>query len=437
MIRISCHCKHVLEVPADQAGRTAQCPACGRLVDIPNMGDLDVIEKDGTYKLDTPPLAPNPTDFDTLSIVYYPGHKTKSGAEIDLRGTVPPPAEIPLANPNPDAPTPGSPKYDPTTGELIEPFSLGQTHLSDVHPATLPVATRLLSYNSQSNAMDGIPHGWSIFSALFLPHNMMVMFGIFLFHLFIILSSVVTYFLVMFIVAPLVALMAIMGHYAVVVEEIGPAERDDLPRPLGDCQFYDDFWSPFCHFAGSLILCYWPAGLIFFPNDAAALAGRPLPFPNPLIPLLVMMIVGSFFFPVTLLTLGCSGSLRNLRPDRVLGTIRSIGLTYIPLVLLWIFASTIYLTGQVGLIAIFGNATWLTAAAASTTTLAAAIYLMHAFCWLLGMEYRKHQPEFPWVLQRHLAKPTAVIRPMLHPKLQAAEQATQHRAAARAKLKVR
>ena len=31
----------------------------------------------------------------------------------------------------------------------------------------------------------------------------------------------------------------------------------------------------------------------------------------------------------------------------------------------------------------------------------AAIILMHYFCWVLGIMYREHQPQFPWVLQHH------------------------------------
>jgi hypothetical protein len=30
------------------------------------------------------------------------------------------------------------------------------------------------------------------------------------------------------------------------------------------------------------------------------------------------------------------------------------------------------------------------------------IFLMHWFCWYLGLMYRAHQEQFPWVLQRHV-----------------------------------
>jgi hypothetical protein len=34
--------------------------------------------------------------------------------------------------------------------------------------------------------------------------------------------------------------------------------------------------------------------------------------------------------------------------------------------------------------------------------LLAAIFVVHVFCWHLGLMYRAHQPEFPWILQHHI-----------------------------------
>ena len=33
------------------------------------------------------------------------------------------------------------------------------------------------------------------------------------------------------------------------------------------------------------------------------------------------------------------------------------------------------------------------------------IYLMHYFCWYLGILYKAHHAEFPWVLQRYIRDP--------------------------------
>ena len=35
---------------------------------------------------------------------------------------------------------------------------------------------------------------------------------------------------------------------------------------------------------------------------------------------------------------------------------------------------------------------------------AVSVYLTHFFCWHLGLLYRAHQEEFPWILQRHISK---------------------------------
>jgi hypothetical protein len=31
------------------------------------------------------------------------------------------------------------------------------------------------------------------------------------------------------------------------------------------------------------------------------------------------------------------------------------------------------------------------------------IYLSHAFAWYLGLMYRAHHGQFPWILQRHIS----------------------------------
>jgi hypothetical protein len=38
--------------------------------------------------------------------------------------------------------------------------------------------------------------------------------------------------------------------------------------------------------------------------------------------------------------------------------------------------------------------------------LVGGIYLMHAFCWYLGLAYRKYHEKFPWVFQRHIPQDT-------------------------------
>jgi TctA family transporter len=39
---------------------------------------------------------------------------------------------------------------------------------------------------------------------------------------------------------------------------------------------------------------------------------------------------------------------------------------------------------------------------ASYGSLIMGIFLMHYFCWVLGLLYRQKHEQFPWVLQRHV-----------------------------------
>jgi hypothetical protein len=45
---------------------------------------------------------------------------------------------------------------------------------------------------------------------------------------------------------------------------------------------------------------------------------------------------------------------------------------------------------------------WL-AVAVAYPLLLVGIFLMHGFCWYLGLQYRDYQPHFGWVLQSHSA----------------------------------
>jgi hypothetical protein len=153
----------------------------------------------------------------------------------------------------------------------------------------------------------------------------------------------------------------------------------------------------------------------------ALLAFTPLSAP---IALIIAALVGTALGPAVLLTTNTSGSTLNLRPDRVLQVIRICGGHYPVAVLLWAIAWPAYLLGWWGFfgamsrsfgheivlvwivkgltgielqdLGIFGN--WM----AVFPALLVGLYLMHYFCWLLGLMYKAHHAEFPWVLQRHV-----------------------------------
>jgi hypothetical protein len=187
-----------------------------------------------------------------------------------------------------------------------------------------------------------------------------------------------------------------------VVEDVGREEIDEMPRPLRSMSVLEDLWFPFTNIMGALMLCYLPAILVYLGMDGGA-GWR-------LFACYSLLTLGTILLPAVSLTLVTSGSLANLRPDRVLGVIQTAGVRYIPLVLGWVVAITVYVMGVWGFNrggsgALFvgmgmNKRFW----ALSLFLLMLGIYLMHAWCWQLGLFYRAKNASFPWVLQRHERK---------------------------------
>jgi hypothetical protein len=122
---------------------------------------------------------------------------------------------------------------------------------------------------------------------------------------------------------------------------------------------------------------------------------------------LALDVVGAVFFPAILLITTTSGSISNLRPDRVLGTIGKIGARYAFFVVLYAVAFPVYVLGIlltpghfVSILHAKSFGAWFTGGLIAWGTLAAGIFLMHWFAWLLGMEYRTGHMGFPWVYQK-------------------------------------
>lgn len=406
MIDFPCHCGHRFSVPADMAGASIQCPKCHLLNDVPTLGDLPGILPDGTYAMD----APTPRDPEKLAGMLRAFDRSKyeeDGTEKDLR----PSLEDVLRAGAPPAP-PGStpitkgPKYDPETGELLRPV--------EVAPAAAVVGGGGAGGGGASGARARpvIPYAepktharvppMRVFLELFSPANAMVMAFIFAFHL--LLQVMVIIVSVLFpIVVIFVLIVAILAHYGCVIDDVGPDDRDELPRPLRNLSFIDDIWTPFWNFIGAWILCYGPSS---FAAVRLGTDNRP-----GLFAVASLWMLGSILFPAVWLTLQTSGAaLTNLRPDRVLGLIRATGPgRYALLVLFWIVAMNVYAAGVYGLdfAATVGLLIWKGRVskfywAAAILLLMLGIYLMHAFCWQLGLLYRAKHHAFPWALQRHI-----------------------------------
>lgn len=409
MIEFPCHCGHVFRLDNDQAGGLVQCPDCRRLNDVPLHSDLAAIAEDGTYKVGDQHQPPPPDGLADLLYVYQKGALDEHGNEIDLK-LKPSDLDVIGGEPVPLVPLEQhkahAPRYDPETGELVTPFEVKQSETQWVDPSSIPLARPALGYATGDAAR--APSMVGAFVRLFLPMNMAVMFAVLLMHLIVLPLFFITAMGIFFFIVGLVVMDCLIpAHYANVIEEVGPFDSDELPRPLRNLDWYEDIWSPFCAYFGSLVICYGPSFLV------SELAGRgSIPPTAALVAWVVLAAVGTFFFPAILLTLATSGTSLNLRPDRVMGVIVGCGAGYFFVVVLWIVAGTVYLWGWAGsrlailVMVHYQQIPWLlTSWAVTLSMLTVGVFLMHYFAVCLGLMYRAHYSKFPWVLQRHIRTP--------------------------------
>jgi len=339
MIRFSCRCSHEFLVADDQAGGTVQCPKCGLLNDIPTLSDLANIEDGGIFKVGQRPdlTGRPPRVLSDTSRAFTREKQDDAGSDIDMRLNLDEfmaigAEEIPLELK--DEVLPGAPKYDPATGELIAPMDVKKESAA-IDPNSIPMAQAAIAYASGTTAKH-VSSG-RILLELFQPINALVMFFIF-----------IAYIVAAFMAFPLMVIAALIGlpgivlnipmflimaHYANVIEEIAMGNSDELPRPLRNIDFYDDIWGPFSRFMLALMICYWPIVAV------GMLSGRSKIDADPII--LLVNLVCSFFFPAVALTTITSGSLLNLRPDRVLKVISLSGTAYFVSVISWLIVQTL------------------------------------------------------------------------------------------------
>jgi hypothetical protein len=397
MIEFPCKCGYGFAVPAEMAGSVIQCPECGLLADIPTAMDLASILPDGTYVIDRPPAA-RPHQLAEAMHAFNRSPLDPDGSERDLRLTdhdirrVGTPASDPAVHPLALAP-----KYDPETGELLRPMKVAPREHDGI---AIPMAKAAISY-----ALPGLQVGVrpsQVFLALLSPVNVFVMGFIVLFHL--MAQGLVLTLSVMFPAGALfVLVVAIVAHYGCVVEDVGREEFDELPRPLRGVNISEDLWWPFCNVMASLMLCYVPALIAMSKlNDGTRMHLFFIGF---------LVMLGTILFPAILLTLLTSGSLLNLRPDRLLGLMGASAKAYALLVVGWLAAAGTYAAGIISfdrciVFSLFTQgyqvARW--AWVVSASLLLFGIYAMHAFCWELGLLYRLKNAAFPWLFQRHIKR---------------------------------
>jgi hypothetical protein len=420
MIRFACLCKHRFDVDDDMAGGMIQCPACGRLNDVPTLSDLPHLAEDGTYNVDVELPKDNPYRLAELAIVYSKGTSDAEGDEIDLRNA---PEDFRTVGGDQDddgyalkddeglSARLAAPRYDPETGELIRPIDLKPDPSAEpVDPRTVPLAKAAISYARGDASRVVTPLRAML--ELMMPVNVMVMAVIFLFHLFFQVAAMVVlsgFFLV--IVAPFIIAGLLIAHYGNVIDEVGVQERDELPRPLRDVSLRDDLWDPFVNVAAAFMLCYLPVAVVAAKTVALPPAVR-------LALVAVLFVVATAFLPAVLLTTTTSGTFLNLRPDRLIGVIRACGPGYAVAVLVFVLAAATYGFGMVAadlaLLAAMGADAFMTMPrwahwAVGYPLLTVGIYLAHFFCWYLGLLYRGHHHQFPWTLQRHVRDPATQV----------------------------
>lgn len=385
------------------AGGSIQCPHCHLLADVPLLSDLGNLEDDGTLKMQPPTLDEADREAE-LKRAYIPRRQDDNGEDYDLRQTFEQLVEagadhVPLELK--DELRPGAPKYDPITGEIIHPMAMkGDDHQAVV---PIPIGPKVLQYQPVDAASATAFRG--SLGALLRPGNIVVLVFIFLLHL----VMATEYLFILRGVAFVFIFFFIWPHLANVVEEVAVQESDEFPTPLRGLSFVDDLWNPLIHFFGAWLICYGiaPATIAIAAHFLAAQSAQTVPMAQLVIT--VLSLLGSYFFPAVFLTLCTSGSLWNLRPDRVFGVIGICGVRYWAMVAFWLVSLAVY---AAALFAVDGANYWglptalylfLKAKVVCLPLVFVAICLMHLFARELGMLYRANHEKFPWVLQRHIS----------------------------------
>lgn len=419
MIRFTCLCRHRIEADDDMAGGMVQCTKCGRLNDVPTLSDLPHLADDGTYNVDVPRPRDNPIRLAELSIIYSKGTSDLDGDVIDLRMTAadlaaPDPTEttddegaIPLKDEprrrSGHPPARPAPRYDPETGELIVPVELKEDPDQPLNAAAIPMAKAAIGYATGAAAHRV---SWARTSVeLLMPVNVVVMGFIFIIHVLLqFTGTIVMSGFWLIVIAPLMLAGIIISHYGNVIDETGPQERDEMPRPLRSCGLFDDLWDPFVNVIVALAVCFGPAVVVFL-----HLGG---PASTKLVTSGLLLVAGVIALPGVMLTTNTSGTIMNLRPDRFVGMVRTCGTDYAWAMLTGLLATAAYGFGIVSADLAFIRL--LTGAKSSLPAwvhligypmLALGIYFAHLFCWHLGLLYREHHAKFPWILQRHVRDP--------------------------------
>lgn len=184
-----------------------------------------------------------------------------------------------------------------------------------------------------------------------------------------------------------------------------------MPLELNEIHWMEDIFLPIGAVIASVAIMIGPAALCCMVSASTAsliATGGTL------------ALAGTLAFPAVILTLTTSGTSVNLRPDRVLECIRICGRRYWAPLIAWAIAVPTYVAGLFGTSSeivnwVAGNLktnAWLALTAITMPLMMVGIYFMHLFCWEIGLLYRRHHEEFPWLFQRHAKREPAFVRPI-------------------------
>jgi hypothetical protein len=300
---------------------------------------------------------------------------------------------------------PGAPKYDPVSGELIKPLTMKGDEAQAVIPIAPgpPTLHYEKGYEAPSRSM------WAAPLLMFTPGSAAVLAILYIAHLVMLAVWVPVgggLFFAIFVV--LFIYVMVIAHFSNVVEEVGPNANDELPTPLRNVSWWEDVILPWWNFTIAHLLCYLPSMIILLSSTMRQNMGTR----NWIMTVLSLEVLGTFLFPAVFLTTATSGTVNNLRPDRIFGVITTIGWRYLIAVALWFVGSAVYWISSYVAIVYFASLmqTFLFFRQAKLGIglalggLFVGIYIMHVFCWILGLFYRHHHAEFPWVLQRFVSQ---------------------------------
>jgi hypothetical protein len=405
MIEVPCLCGEKFKLTDDMAGEMFQCMKCSRLVAVPTLDDLQHLGTDGTY--DVGDVVAPPRRGDQTPIM---GTEEANSTVANTDQSIPCEFEEPVRV---------APRYDPFTGELVREHEVVVTE--DSEEAKKPKRTQPITKMKDRGMVTPPPrYAWlQLFGEMFMSHNIAVlglMFGVNVF-LALISSFVIGIGFFFAYGVPLLVACISAGYYAIIVQEMGPGDRDNLPTPLRDFDLRTDVWDPLVYAAVTLAICLGPG--LYVEKFASE-------YPSAEWISNGLLLLGAYFVPVVFLTATSGGVIANFRPDRILRVIQLAGFDYIVVVIAWCAGMILLLDGLYGIyVAAYNAFQWIGQAAqlprfvggwgVSFAVIFGGLYLTYYAMWLLGFIWRKHYLEFPWIGQR--TEPRKVAPPPVRPPL--------------------